>query len=97
MLGETQITPEPCRRSTTSGTNRYEAVPEKFGASLLSTTAFSFGADVIADYEYAGIGANWVNWREGDYSLYTSMSFMLVSLTPSLNPILSLNLTPALS
>lgn len=47
-------------------------------ASLLSPTAFTFGADFIADYEYAGVGAGWGNFSEGEYSLRTSIHMMLV-------------------
>ena len=36
------------------GSNRYEQQASKYYASLLSPTAFSFGADIIADYEYSG-------------------------------------------
>lgn len=36
------------------GSNRYEEQQSKYYASLLSPTAFSFGADIIADYEYSG-------------------------------------------
>lgn len=45
-------------------------------ASILSPTAFSFGADVIADYEYAGVGVNWENMWDGDYTFATSILFM---------------------
>lgn len=45
-------------------------------ASLLSPAAFTFGADFIADYEYAGIGAGWGNYGEGEYSLRTSIAMM---------------------
>lgn len=47
-------------------------------ASLLSPTAFTFGADFIADYEYAGIGAGWGNFSDGEYSLQTSINMMLL-------------------
>ena len=35
------------------GTNRYERTAAKMLASLLLPSAFAFGADIIADYEYA--------------------------------------------
>ena len=38
------------------GYNRYEATTAKMWASLLPATAFAFGADIIADYEYAEQG-----------------------------------------
>lgn len=47
-------------------------------ASLLSPAAFTFGADFIADYEYAGIGAGWGNYDDGYYSLRTSIGMMLL-------------------
>ena len=47
-------------------------------ASLLSPTAFTFGADFIADYEYADIGAGWDNYDEGGYSLQTSIAMMFL-------------------
>lgn len=47
-------------------------------ASLLSPAAFTFGADFVADYEYAGIGAGWSNYAEGDYSLRTSINMMFL-------------------
>lgn len=47
-------------------------------ASLLSPTAFTFGADFIADYEYANIGAGWGNYAEGAYSLQTSINMMFI-------------------
>lgn len=46
--------------------------------SLLSPTAFTFGADFIADYEYAGVGAGWGNYNEGEYSLRTSITMMFL-------------------
>jgi len=33
------------------GTNRYERTNDKLLASLLSPTAFAFGAEVLGDYE----------------------------------------------
>ncbi|CAN0378956.1 unnamed protein product, partial [Ectocarpus sp. 12 AP-2014] len=58
------------------GSNRHEAPRSKTVASLLSPAAFTFGADFIADYEYAGIGAGWGNYDEGEYSLRTSIAMM---------------------
>eukprot|EP00752_Nemacystus_decipiens_P003898 g3578.t3 len=60
------------------GSNRHEAPRSKTFASLLSPAAFTFGADFIADYEYAGIGAGWGNYDEGDYSLRTSIGMMFL-------------------
>merc|ERR1712054_12389 len=47
------------------GSNRYENSRGKIGASLLSVSAFCFGADIIADYEYAEVGVSWANSAEG--------------------------------
>ncbi|CAM9472264.1 unnamed protein product [Scytosiphon promiscuus] len=60
------------------GSNRHEAPGSKTFASLLSPAAFTFGADFVADYEYAGIGAGWGNWDEGEYSLKTSIGMMFL-------------------
>jgi magnesium-transporting ATPase (P-type) len=59
------------------GTNRYEAPTAKYFASLLSPTAFSFGADIIADYEYAGIGVQRDNMFEGEYNFGGCIQMML--------------------
>lgn len=58
------------------GSNRYEAVPAKRWASLLPCTAFAFGADIIADYEYAEVGIQSWNAGEGDYSFDTVIGFL---------------------
>eukprot|EP00903_Cladosiphon_okamuranus_P005738 g5694.t1 len=60
------------------GSNRHEAPRSKTFASLLSPAAFTFGADFIADYEYASIGAGWGNYDEGEYSLKTSIGMMFL-------------------
>ncbi|KAG5189427.1 hypothetical protein JKP88DRAFT_176875 [Tribonema minus] len=59
------------------GTNRYEEATSKYAWSLLSPTAFAFGADFIADYEFAGVGANWSNYSEGDFSLASCMGMLV--------------------
>ena len=38
------------------GTDRFEKTTEKLAASLLLPSAFAFGADILADYEYAQVG-----------------------------------------
>ena len=58
------------------GSNRYERTTDKLWASLLLPSAFSFGADILADYEYAEIGVTLENMHEGDYS-FASCLFML--------------------
>ena len=60
------------------GSNQYEDVTAKKWASLLPATAFALGADVIADYEYAEIGIHSLDATEGNYSLRTAMSMLLI-------------------
>jgi hypothetical protein len=57
------------------GTNRYEAITQKYFASLLPGTAFAFGADIVGDYEYGEqtVGDNL--WA-GDYSFGSSIFFL---------------------
>ena len=57
-------------------TNRYERVTSKLFASLLLPTAFSFGADILADFELSEIGLSPDNWLRDDYSFVTSMVMM---------------------
>lgn len=45
-------------------------------ASLLPATAFAFGADIVADYEYAEQGVQSWNTGEGQYSFNTSIGFL---------------------
>jgi len=49
-------------------TNDDEQFLAKYGASLLSPTAFTFGADAIANYEYIGTGVQWDNMYDGSFS-----------------------------
>ena len=58
------------------GYNRYEATTAKKLASLLPATAFAFGADIVADYEYAEQGIHDWNAGEGQYSFNTSIGFL---------------------
>eukprot|EP00546_Thalassionema_frauenfeldii_P021997 CAMPEP_0178898090 /NCGR_PEP_ID=MMETSP0786-20121207/2129_1 /TAXON_ID=186022 /ORGANISM="Thalassionema frauenfeldii, Strain CCMP 1798" /LENGTH=2244 /DNA_ID=CAMNT_0020568753 /DNA_START=187 /DNA_END=6921 /DNA_ORIENTATION=+ len=58
------------------GSNRYEATNGKLWASLLPCTAFAFGADIIADYEYAEVGIQSWNASEGDYSFNTAIGML---------------------
>ena len=60
------------------GSNRYEATTAKKFASLLPCTAFAFGADIVADYEYAEQGIQSWNASEGDYSFNTTLGFLLL-------------------
>ena len=57
-------------------TNRYEAVGGKILASLLPCSAFAFGSDILAEYEYAEIGINSGNASEGAYTFNTALSMM---------------------
>ena len=60
------------------GTNRYEATPGKYWASLLPCTAFAFGADIIADYEYAELGIQSFNVLDAEYSFQTTLNFLFL-------------------
>ena len=60
------------------GTNENEAVQEKYLASLLSPTAFSLGAGIIADYEFANIGIQFDNISQGDFNM-ASVYLMLTA------------------
>jgi len=57
-------------------TNSNEASTDKFLASLLSPTAFSLGADTIAEYESINIGIQFSNINLGDYSFADALGFM---------------------
>ena len=59
------------------GTNRFEKTREKLASSLLLPSAFSFGADILADYEYAQVGVSPANWHDGDFSFSSSIGMML--------------------
>lgn len=57
-------------------TNQNEQLVSKVMASFLSPTAFSFGADLIASYEYTGVGAQFSNIGDGDYSFFLCLFMM---------------------
>eukprot|EP00601_Ochromonadales_sp_CCMP2298_P001426 CAMPEP_0173193416 /NCGR_PEP_ID=MMETSP1141-20130122/13943_1 /TAXON_ID=483371 /ORGANISM="non described non described, Strain CCMP2298" /LENGTH=512 /DNA_ID=CAMNT_0014117743 /DNA_START=89 /DNA_END=1624 /DNA_ORIENTATION=+ len=59
-------------------TNNNEAVASKTLASLLSPTAFAFGSDIIAQYEYGGTGVQFYNMYEGGFNFGTVLSMMLL-------------------
>ena len=59
------------------GSNRYEQISAKRAASILPATAFCFGADIIADYEYSEKGIQAWNASEGDYSFNTCLGFLI--------------------
>lgn len=56
--------------------NPYEQQQSKYFASLLSPTAFTFGADILANYEYAGVGVQVYNMDQGLYSFSGSIRMM---------------------
>jgi ATP-binding cassette, subfamily A (ABC1), member 3 len=58
--------------------NPYEQQQSKYFASLLSPTAFTFGADILANYEYAGVGVQVYNMDQGLYSFSGSLRMMFV-------------------
>ena len=59
-------------------TNANEDQNSKFLVSLLSPTAFSFGADIIANYESANLGIQYSNMYDGMYSFVDSLVFMTI-------------------
>merc|ERR1711991_24449 len=62
------------------GTNAYEGATYKYIACLLSPTAFSFGAQIISDYEYADVGVNYVNITNGDFSMLGVLQMLLLDI-----------------
>ena len=66
----------PTARFIFFGYNRYEAAEARKWASLLPATAFAFGADIVADYEYAEQGIQPWNASEGEYSFNTAVGFL---------------------
>ena len=58
------------------GFNRYEATSGKIWASLFPATAFTFAADIIADYEYSQQGIQEWNVWEGSYSFNTALGLL---------------------
>lgn len=59
-------------------TNANERVNEKIACSLLSPTAFTFGADLIANYEYTGVGIQFSNINDGRFSFAVILSMLFV-------------------
>lgn len=57
-------------------TNNNEQVVGKVIASFLSPTAFAFGADIIARFEYGEVGVQFSNIYEGKYSFSTVLFMM---------------------
>lgn len=61
-------------------TNAYEESSSKYLASILSPSAFAFGADIISQYEYSGEGIQVYNMNEGSYSFIGCLRMMLVDI-----------------
>lgn len=59
------------------GTDSNQEVSGKIIASLLSPTAYSFGADLLASYEYDGVGIQWRNIGDDDYSFATCLGMLI--------------------
>lgn len=57
-------------------TNANELVAGKTLACLLSPTAFAFGADIIASYEYSGVGVQFSNVNDGLFNFNTVLFMM---------------------
>ena len=58
------------------GFNNNEGTSAKVVASLLSPSAYTFGADIIAQYEYEGTGLQWSNVSNGQYSFTTCLGML---------------------
>ena len=59
------------------GSSPNESITAKFIASLLSPTAFTFGAEILASYEYSTIGIQFSNISDNNFSM-TSVFQMLI-------------------
>jgi ABC-type multidrug transport system fused ATPase/permease subunit len=57
-------------------TNNNELVTGKVFSCLLSPSAFAFGADMIASYEYSGVGIQYSNVNDGEFSFNTVLFMM---------------------
>jgi ABC-2 family transporter protein len=62
------------------GSNSNEASTLKTAASLLSPTAFTFGADIIAAYEYSAAGVQYSNIRDNYFSMITVFQMMTIDI-----------------
>ena len=60
------------------GTMQEEGLREKIWASLAPCTAFAFGAEVLAELEYAEQGMQWWNIRNGGYDIALSFNMMFI-------------------
>ena len=59
-------------------TNENEQAVSKVFACLLSPTAFSFGADIIANLEYTGVGIQFSNMWDGNFSFGICLFMMFI-------------------
>ena len=62
------------------GTRQEESLNEKVWASLAPCTAFAFGAELLADLEYAELGIQWWNIRNGGYDVAMSFNMMFIDI-----------------
>lgn len=60
------------------GTRQEESIAEKMWASLAPCTAFAFGAELLAELEYAEQGFQWWNIRSGGFDVAMSFNLMFV-------------------
>jgi ATP-binding cassette, subfamily A (ABC1), member 3 len=59
------------------GSNQYQDATGKKWASIFPATAFSFGCDIVAGYEYSEQGVQDWNRSQGVYSFDTSLAMLL--------------------
>ena len=62
------------------GSNSNEAATIKYAASLLSPTAFTFGADILAEYEYSAVGIQFSNIADNNFSMVSVLQMMLIDI-----------------
>jgi ABC-type multidrug transport system ATPase subunit len=60
------------------GTSTNDDSTAKIISSILSPTAFTFGADILADYEFGGYGVQYFNMYDGEYNFGTCLKMMLL-------------------
>lgn len=62
------------------GSNSNEAYLAKYAASLLSPTAFTFGADILAAYEYGAVGVQFSNLDDNRFSMISVFQMMFFDI-----------------
>jgi hypothetical protein len=62
------------------GSTANEATNAKYGASLLSPTAFTFGADILAAYEYSSTGVQFSNINDNEFSMSSIFQMMILDI-----------------